>query len=39
VYGFPPHQAARIAVTTIRSTPTEVDLVRLVAFNEDAETR
>jgi O-acetyl-ADP-ribose deacetylase (regulator of RNase III) len=38
VYGFPADQAARIAVTTIRSTPTEVDLVRLVAFDEHAET-
>jgi O-acetyl-ADP-ribose deacetylase (regulator of RNase III) len=37
VYGFPPDQAARIAVTTIRSTPTTVALVRMVAF--DASTR
>jgi O-acetyl-ADP-ribose deacetylase (regulator of RNase III) len=35
VYGFPPDQAARIAVTTIRSTPTAVQRVRLVAFDED----
>jgi O-acetyl-ADP-ribose deacetylase (regulator of RNase III) len=34
VYGFPPDQAARIAVETIRATPTRVDLVRLVAFDE-----
>jgi len=34
VYGFPPEQAARIAVTTIRSTPTSVERVRLVAFDE-----
>lgn len=36
VYGFPVDQAARIAVETIRSTPTAVDLVRLVAFDEEA---
>ncbi|MFG1778835.1 O-acetyl-ADP-ribose deacetylase [Micromonospora sp. NPDC049051] len=35
VYGFPPDQAARIAVATIRSTPTDVQRVRLVAFDED----
>jgi O-acetyl-ADP-ribose deacetylase (regulator of RNase III) len=35
-YGFPPDEAARIAVTTIRSTPTDVVSVRLVAFDEDA---
>jgi O-acetyl-ADP-ribose deacetylase (regulator of RNase III) len=34
VYGFPPQQAARIAVATIRSTPTAVAIVRLVAFDE-----
>jgi len=37
VYGFPAEQAARIAVETIRSTPTGVDLVRLVAFDEEAQ--
>ncbi|MEV0608168.1 O-acetyl-ADP-ribose deacetylase [Polymorphospora rubra] len=36
VYGFPPEQAARIAVATIRATDTGVERVRLVAF--DAET-
>ena len=36
VYGFPKDKAARIAVETVRSTPTKVELVRLVAF--DAET-
>lgn len=35
VYGFPPELAARIAVTTIRATPTAVQLVRLVAFDEE----
>ncbi len=34
VYGFPAEQAARIAVDTIRSTPTRVRLIRLVAFDE-----
>ncbi len=35
VYGFPKGEAARIAVATIRSTPTEVELVRLVAFDDE----
>jgi O-acetyl-ADP-ribose deacetylase (regulator of RNase III) len=34
VYGFPPAQAARIAVDTVRSTETGVELVKLVAFDE-----
>jgi O-acetyl-ADP-ribose deacetylase (regulator of RNase III) len=34
VYGYPAEEAATIAVTTVRSTPTAVELVRLVAFNE-----
>jgi len=34
VYGFPSDQAARIAVATIKSTPTEVKRVRLVAFDK-----
>ncbi len=34
IYGYPPDEAARIAVETVRSTPTEVELVRLVAFDE-----
>ncbi|WP_019870574.1 O-acetyl-ADP-ribose deacetylase [Salinispora oceanensis] len=38
VYGFPPEQAARIAVATIRSTPTTVQRVRLVAFDDDTRT-
>jgi O-acetyl-ADP-ribose deacetylase (regulator of RNase III) len=33
VYGFPPEQAAGIAVATIRSTPTKVARIRLVAFD------
>jgi O-acetyl-ADP-ribose deacetylase (regulator of RNase III) len=36
VYGYPKDQAARVAVETLRSTPSSVELVRLVAF--DAET-
>jgi O-acetyl-ADP-ribose deacetylase (regulator of RNase III) len=35
VYGFPTDEAARIAVTTIRSTPTRTALIRLVAFDQD----
>jgi O-acetyl-ADP-ribose deacetylase (regulator of RNase III) len=34
IYGFPPRQAAQIAVTSIRSAATAVGLVRLVAFDE-----
>jgi O-acetyl-ADP-ribose deacetylase len=33
IYGYPPDQAARIAVETVRATPTTVELVRLVAFD------
>ncbi len=36
VYGFPAERAAQIAVATLRSWPTGVGLVRLVAFDEDA---
>jgi len=36
IYGFPPDQAATIAVQTIRSTPTTVEQVRLVAFDQSA---
>jgi O-acetyl-ADP-ribose deacetylase (regulator of RNase III) len=35
VRGFPPDQAAQIAVASIRSAPTAVERVRLVAFDED----
>jgi O-acetyl-ADP-ribose deacetylase (regulator of RNase III) len=34
VYAYPGEPAAQIAVETVRSTPTSVTLVRLVAFNE-----
>jgi O-acetyl-ADP-ribose deacetylase len=33
VYGFPSEHAARIAVATIRATPTQVEQIRLVAFD------
>jgi O-acetyl-ADP-ribose deacetylase (regulator of RNase III) len=36
IYGYPREEAAEIAVTTLRSTPTAVQLARLLAF--DAET-
>ncbi|WP_410585655.1 O-acetyl-ADP-ribose deacetylase [Amycolatopsis sp. lyj-108] len=35
VHGFPADQAARIAVTTLRSTPTRIEQIRLVAFDHD----
>ncbi|MFC0567419.1 O-acetyl-ADP-ribose deacetylase [Plantactinospora siamensis] len=35
VYGFPADQAAQIALATIRATPTALQRVRLVAFDED----
>jgi O-acetyl-ADP-ribose deacetylase len=35
IYGFPPERAARIAVGTLRSTPTEVSRIRLIAFDQD----
>jgi O-acetyl-ADP-ribose deacetylase (regulator of RNase III) len=33
IYGYPPEEAASVAVQTIRSTATNVELVRLVAFD------
>lgn len=33
-YGFPSEEAARIAVATIKSTPTKVELIRLAAFDD-----
>ena len=35
VYGYPPPEAAGVAVDTLRATPTAVELVRLVAFDEE----
>jgi O-acetyl-ADP-ribose deacetylase (regulator of RNase III) len=32
-YGYPPDQAARIAVKTLTSTPTKLQLIRIVAFD------
>ncbi len=34
VYGYPKEPAATIAVTTVRSTPTAVQVVRFVCFDE-----
>ncbi len=34
IYGFPPQQAARIAVASIRSTPTRVERVALIAYDK-----
>ena len=34
VYGYPPEQAARIAVDTLRGATTRVELARLVAFDQ-----
>lgn len=36
VYGWDPHDAARIAVRALGETPTQVQEARLVAFNEEA---
>jgi O-acetyl-ADP-ribose deacetylase len=36
VYGFPAEEAARIAVACLRSTPTDVERIRLVAFEQEA---
>jgi len=35
IYGFPSDQAAHIAVTTLRATPTNVEKIRLVAFDQE----
>jgi O-acetyl-ADP-ribose deacetylase (regulator of RNase III) len=34
IFNYPPAQAARVAVRTLRATPTNVELIRLVAFDE-----
>jgi O-acetyl-ADP-ribose deacetylase (regulator of RNase III) len=39
IYGYPAEEAARIAVETVRSTPTKVQLVRLVAFDDATKLR
>ncbi len=38
VYGYPAEDAATVAVDTIRSTPSSVELVRLVAFDDRTHT-
>ncbi|GAA3430732.1 macro domain-containing protein [Kutzneria kofuensis] len=35
LYGFPTTQAARIARATLAATPTAVELIRLVAFDDE----
>ncbi|MEV4969731.1 O-acetyl-ADP-ribose deacetylase [Streptomyces scopuliridis] len=35
VYGFPAERAARIAVATVRSSPTAVERIRLIAFDRE----
>ena len=34
IYGYPAEEAAEIALTTLRRTPTQVELARLVAFDD-----
>jgi O-acetyl-ADP-ribose deacetylase len=34
IYGYPPDEAARVAVRTLRGTPTRVEEVRLVAYDD-----
>ncbi len=36
VYGYPIAPATQIAVETVRSTPTTVELIRFVCFNDEA---
>ena len=36
IYGWPMHDAARIAVQTVRSTPSNVEHARFVLFSDDA---
>lgn len=35
IFGFPPDRAARIAVDTLRSTRTDVERIRLMAFDRE----
>jgi O-acetyl-ADP-ribose deacetylase (regulator of RNase III) len=39
IYGYPPKEAATIAVDTIRNTSTSVELVRLIAFDDATHAR
>ena len=34
IFGYPPAQAARVAVRTLRAASTDVELIRLVAFDD-----
>ena len=34
IYGYPAEEAAAVAVATLRSTPTDVEVVTLVAFDD-----
>ena len=34
IYGYPPEEAARVAIRALRLTDTEVEVVRLMAFDE-----
>ncbi len=34
IYGYPPEEAARVAVDTVTTTPTRVEAVTLVAFDD-----
>lgn len=36
LYGYPPDKAAEVAVATVRTTPTAVELVRFVCFDDRA---
>jgi len=35
IYGYPPGEAAAVAVTTVRAADTDVSLVRFVAFDDE----
>lgn len=35
IYGYPPHQAAQVAVATLRAATTQVELARLIAFDRE----
>jgi O-acetyl-ADP-ribose deacetylase (regulator of RNase III) len=39
IYGYPAEEAAEIAVSTVQTTPTAVELVRLVAFDDETLAR
>jgi O-acetyl-ADP-ribose deacetylase (regulator of RNase III) len=39
IYGYPAPEAAAVAVRTLRATPSRVELVRLVAFDEETHRR